>query len=242
MVHYAVFAAYHLSLETSFLADEGATLPKMRSKQSIALSKRGFSESNISILSNTDSSTMCQSDAGEMDRVEELMVLETKIQELGSKSEHLDGLTSPSYASIMAFSVGRELPNACHDDLIGNLAIEEGYLNQLNESDVGPMFPSCRRDWLQSDMQKSMVQEVRQHTETTKLTEDENELSGEYFSPTDGNQSILVYFSSHCVSKGVICEHAKLLRIKFYGSNDKPLGRYLHENLFDQVIYIAFLV
>ena len=28
VLQYALFAAYHLSLETSFLYDEGATLPK----------------------------------------------------------------------------------------------------------------------------------------------------------------------------------------------------------------------
>ena len=74
--------------------------------------------------------------------------------------------------------------------------------------------------------------------EVADLTKDktnEDELSGEYFSATDGHQSILVYFSSHCVSKGTVCERTRLLRIKFYGSFDKPLGRYLRDDLFDQV-------
>jgi hypothetical protein len=30
------------------------------------------------------------------------------------------------------------------------------------------------------------------------------------------------------------------LRIKFYGSFDKPLGRYLHDDLFDQVSCVYF--
>ncbi|KAK4263936.1 hypothetical protein QN277_029286 [Acacia crassicarpa] len=243
VVQYAVFAAYHLSLETSFLADEGATLPKMKPKHSIALAEKVSADNDISMLSNTDNATMCQSEVDDMDRVKELMVLESNLEGLGSESEHLDSLNSPSCASTLGYRAGKVLSNACHDDLIGNSAIESGYLNQSNESEGRPVLPSCRRDCLQPGMQKSMVQEVRQQGEITQLTEDENgekhrndenELSGKCFSASDGNQSLLVYFSSHCVSKGMVCEHAKLLRIKFYSSDDKPLGRYLHENLFDQ--------
>ncbi|KAF2323994.1 hypothetical protein GH714_005903 [Hevea brasiliensis] len=53
--------------------------------------------------------------------------------------------------------------------------------------------------------------------------------------PSDTHQSILVSFSSRCVVKGTVCERSRLLRIKFYGSFDKPLGRYLRDDLFDQV-------
>ncbi|XP_028759080.1 putative 1-phosphatidylinositol-3-phosphate 5-kinase FAB1C [Neltuma alba] len=237
VVQYAVFAAYHLSLETSFLADEGATLPKMRSKNFVALTERVSADNDISILSNS------QSEADNMDSMKELTVLESEIEGLGSEPEHLDGLSSPSHASTIGYSVGKVLSNAGHDDLIGNLAVESGCLNPSNESEGGPILPSCRRDWLQLNMHKSVVQEGRQHGEITQLTKDENdkkyendenEFSAKYFSAADGNQSILVYFTSHCVSKGMVCEHAKLLRIKFYGSDDKPLGRYLRENLFDQ--------
>lgn len=39
VVQYAVFAAYHLAVETSFLADEGASLPEfpLRSPLAVAL-------------------------------------------------------------------------------------------------------------------------------------------------------------------------------------------------------------
>ncbi|KAJ4973349.1 hypothetical protein NE237_006523 [Protea cynaroides] len=58
--------------------------------------------------------------------------------------------------------------------------------------------------------------------------------TGEYFSATDNHESILVSFSSRCVPKGTVCECSQLLHIKFYGSFDKPLGRFLRDNLFDQ--------
>jgi 1-phosphatidylinositol-3-phosphate 5-kinase len=49
------------------------------------------------------------------------------------------------------------------------------------------------------------------------------------------SHSMLVSLSSRCIPKGIVCKHAQLLRIKFYGSSDKPLGRYLSEDLFDEV-------
>ncbi|KAK7825384.1 putative 1-phosphatidylinositol-3-phosphate 5-kinase fab1c [Quercus suber] len=61
---------------------------------------------------------------------------------------------------------------------------------------------------------------------------DENEVSSEYFSATETHQSILVSFSSHCVLKGIVCERFRSLGIKFCGSFDKPLGRYLRDDFF----------
>ena len=60
----------------------------------------------------------------------------------------------------------------------------------------------------------------------------ESEVSSEYFS---------VSFSSRCVLKGTVCERSRLMRIRFYGCFDKPLGRYLRDDLFDQVILIFFV-
>jgi 1-phosphatidylinositol-3-phosphate 5-kinase len=64
---------------------------------------------------------------------------------------------------------------------------------------------------------------------------DQNEFSGELFPTNDNHQSILVSLSSTCIPKSLVCERPQLFRIKFYGSFDKPLGRYLRQDLFDQV-------
>ena len=50
VVQYAVFAAYHLSLETSFLADEGATLPKVIVKNSTDMPESATADTDISII------------------------------------------------------------------------------------------------------------------------------------------------------------------------------------------------
>lgn len=155
VVQYAIFAAYHLSLETSFLADEGATLPKMAIKPADAINSPKSDEQDVVI----DNHMMMNSDT----------------------------ISSPPAV--------------------------EGTI-------------SC------------------EYSERTEVVDDPSE----YYSATDNNQSILVSFSSRCVLNGNVCERSRLLRIKFYGCFDKPLGRYLQDDLFDQVkvqdklfIFTAFI-
>ncbi|XP_020532160.1 putative 1-phosphatidylinositol-3-phosphate 5-kinase FAB1C isoform X2 [Amborella trichopoda] len=52
--------------------------------------------------------------------------------------------------------------------------------------------------------------------------------------PVMDPQSILVLLSSRCILKGTVCERGLLSRIKYYGSFDKSLGRFLHDNLLNQ--------
>lgn len=243
VVQYAIFAAYHLSLETSFLADEGATLPKMRTKHTNTEPDRSTEDINMSIISKTLTPSICPSDTDAMTIVDELMGLELTSNS-GLASEHLGDLNFPSYTHTLDYRTENMLSDECHSDLTSNLKTDWGHSYQCNESEVDNMFPSGMRDHL-SDLQESVVQEERQHgqiAESTKDNIDEDELSSEYFSATDSHQSILVYFSNRCVSKGTVCEQSRLLRIKFYGSFDKPLGRYLRDDLFDQVTRVCFVV
>ncbi|XP_060214639.1 putative 1-phosphatidylinositol-3-phosphate 5-kinase FAB1C isoform X1 [Lycium barbarum] len=152
VVQYAVFAAYHLSLETSFLADEGASLPKVSPAPSIA------DFENLPLFLEQD--------------------------------------TGP----------------------VGSVEIEE----QTNEGSLET-----------SGQEESQPRELG---ELTKLERsDETEASNEFYSAADSRQSILVSFSSRCVLNGTVCVRSRLLRIKFYGSFDKPLGRYLQDDLFGQI-------
>ncbi|KAI4357676.1 hypothetical protein L6164_001610 [Bauhinia variegata] len=235
VVQYAVFAAYHLSLETSFLADEGATLPKMRIK---SMPERATADTDISVISNSLAPAMCPLETDATARAKEIVGLGFELEGLGSESEPLGDLTFPSYTDTVNYKVENALSDACHGDLASNLTVDSGYCNRYYESEGEVILPSIVGDHLQSGLQESLVQEEQQHgeiVESIKVEEiDESELSSEYFSATDGHQSILVYFSSHCVSKETVCEQTRLLRIKFYGSFDKPLGRYLHDDLFGQ--------
>ncbi|XP_074564724.1 putative 1-phosphatidylinositol-3-phosphate 5-kinase FAB1C [Curcuma longa] len=71
-----------------------------------------------------------------------------------------------------------------------------------------------------------------------KLRLDDTHRKFSYIIPGDYSMStherILVSLSSTNVETGIVCERAQLFRIKFYGSFDKPFGRYLQEDLFDE--------
>ena len=185
VIQYAVFAAYHLSLETSFLADEGASLPKIRLKQPgmvRSASERRIVDDGISLVTHSPT---------EKDHEDTTLMQEHEV---------------------------------CED------------------FDPSLIFPSCEVDTEQSDamyvgdIPETPTQEVRGEEENLPQHEghDEEDVSSEYFSAADSHQSILVSFSSRCVLKESVCERSRLLRIKFYGSFDKPLGKYLKDDLFDQ--------
>lgn len=175
VVQYAIFAAYHLSLETSFLADEGASLPKMNIKPSLPEPETMNADNPLSTLSGSTVSPP-------------LEVTDSSIFVEGQ-----DIVVESQSSSPMA---DRDI------EIVSNLLGDE--------------------------------------LETT-TDQDEKQLD-DYYSATDNNQSILVSFSSHCVVNGTVCERSRLLRIKFYGCFDKPLGRYLQDDLFDQVSLFDILL
>ncbi|XP_022882037.1 putative 1-phosphatidylinositol-3-phosphate 5-kinase FAB1C isoform X3 [Olea europaea var. sylvestris] len=210
VVQYAVFAAYHLSLETSFLADEGASLPKMAVKPSSSMSERMSPNNSLSVIpiSTVPSSCPEELDASSIDVGPAEFHLELGLHESLSELGHAssdDACLTDEYRFVNALS------DACDDNLagFGNYA-RAGLIGQ----EEGPSG------------------EVSELAALQRV--DEIEDSSEYCSSNDGLQSILVSFSSRRVLNGTVCERSRLLRIKFYGPSDKPLGRYLQDDLFDQ--------
>ncbi|KAK8582966.1 hypothetical protein V6N13_069732 [Hibiscus sabdariffa] len=229
VVQYAIFAAYHLSLETSFLADEGATLPKMNVKPSISDLEKMQADDTVSIPNSYSTSSFdaivnasAQNDVslsfnpaqGGMESLSELC-----------NQSHF----SPSSGGFILDSYNDELPPGAGLDMDPELFMD---------SKLSTMLPSDIRDFPGSELQETMAEEESHLGGIQELVKsenfDEDGASSKYFSATDKHQSILVSFSSRCVLKGTVCERARLLRIKFYGSFDKPLGRYLQDDLFDQ--------
>ncbi|XP_026440763.1 1-phosphatidylinositol-3-phosphate 5-kinase FAB1B-like isoform X2 [Papaver somniferum] len=134
VVQYGISAVYHLALETSFLADEGASFP-LKSPITVAYNP---SANNVEALESTGGGELSSSD----------------LTTLGQDRKN-----------------SREEQGSSKED-----------------------FPQCTTD----------------------------------------HQSILVSLSTRCVWKGTVCERAHIFRIKYYGSSDKPLGRFLRDHLFDQ--------
>ena len=52
------------------------------------------------------------------------------------------------------------------------------------------------------------------------------------------SESILILKSSRNALKGTICEQSHFSQIKFYKNFDVPLGKFLRDNLFNQVIFV----
>ncbi|VFQ66533.1 unnamed protein product [Cuscuta campestris] len=149
VVQYAVFAAYHLSLETSFLTDEGASLPKMAPQKSA-----------------------------------------------DGESCHLSLEFEDGMSNIFPRNIAS---SASTDDLL--------YAQEDTEVLKSPTIG--RVDGIADPI-------------------------ADCYSAGENHQSILVSFSSRCVLNDTLCERPRLLRIQFYGFFDKPLGRYLQDELFGQ--------
>jgi 1-phosphatidylinositol-3-phosphate 5-kinase len=77
--------------------------------------------------------------------------------------------------------------------------------------------------------------------EDRAATHGHNENHNEYFQTSDNPQSILVILSIACPLRGIVCKQSQFLRIKFYGTFDKPLGRYFREDLFVQVDALIYI-
>ncbi|XP_015882443.3 putative 1-phosphatidylinositol-3-phosphate 5-kinase FAB1C [Ziziphus jujuba] len=240
VVQYAVFAAYHLSLETSFLADEGATLPKMtQGGHPIAIPERVTADFSISAIPDSLAPTNSEVAADGYAQDEETLILNPERE----GSELLSGHFGPGYGfSLSSRSID------CVDGsaffTISHLASNMGFdssPNQFKDIKQSTALPSNIRKFSQSEFpelsapEESRPEDIHELTKSERI--DENDVSSEYFSSADTQQSILVSLSSRCVLKGTVCERSRLMRIKFYGRFDKPLGMYLRDDLFDQAIY-----
>lgn len=211
VVQYAIFAAYHLSLETSFLADEGATLPKTEAKSPRFTSAKMTSDKATAILT-TDHRQ--EADVRPINYRSANLDLDIELQDSLSELGEI-GCDDVSTTDELEYRVA--LSEACAE----NLALDV----KLNES-LG-----------QADGQSGEASEL----EVTERCDDAEPSTG-YYSTNDNHESILVSFSSHCILNGTVCERSRLLRVKFYGPSDKPLGRFLRDDLFDKVILSFFIV
>ncbi|KAI3453111.1 hypothetical protein Pfo_009774 [Paulownia fortunei] len=219
VIQYAVFAAYHLSLETSFLADEGASLPKIGAKSShftpekMTLDKVISIPDSVVVTSYREEVDVPPINIGSADLNLELGLQES-LSELGEVG--YDDVSIPD-----EFRYRKALSEACAE----NLALD---------ATLADMRRTCPRVRTHTPME-SIGQLDDQSGEVSELAAaDDAEASSEYYSANDNNESILVSFSSHCILNGTVCERSRLLRVKFYGLSDKPLGRYLRDDLFDK--------
>ncbi|MFQ6642764.1 hypothetical protein Gotur_018666 [Gossypium turneri] len=279
VVQYGVFAAYHLALETSFLADEGATLPELplKSPLTVALPDKPSSiDRSISVIPGfTISSSGKPIVSQPIDEVQK----SNKAISVRPSSDNIDPPGKCTGVSSSCLSKGTHaqitFKGSPSDliEIIGSLSDSGAYISyndvpSLNDASskvdgVDPKesveTPASIGEALMGDQFLSKAPEQggatannhadsnmlsANHVGGTELASSKRETinsneevvsSKEEFPPSPSDhQSILVSLSTRCVWKGTVCERSHLLRIKYYGSFDKPLGRFLRDNLFDQ--------
>lgn len=281
VIQYGVFAAYHLALETSFLADEGASLPELplKSPLTVALPDKPLSISrSISTFSGlvtpTSGNLQVSNNIPRYDA--DIMLLNDMKTPLFQRSseagnypvstsasvcpcDDMNGLSPENYqqaedeqsisaaATITTSTSSPEYSsNSSRQDeetngFVGHLDSESARYNcQIIEENSACIERegTCIADDIHMD--NNQIMEKQPGSFDLEISQQEynqrgdvHELLREEFSASD-HQSILVSLSSRCIWKGTVCERAHLFRIKYYGSFDKPLGRFLRDNLFDE--------
>lgn len=285
VVQYGIFAAYHLALETSFLADEGASLPELslNSPINVALPDKPSSmDRSISIVPGF---TVGQQESQPSDDAQksncvppqtsatflQMEMASSPSLPNGPNLQYTQPISNSINSSAFSFrpSSKQEVSDSGHCNILPCHAFEDTKLDSLESlevmgfaSNVGEafmydhlIFRDCESletlaegtvanssqnyydatvtDQLGTSEMISMQQDIKNHHEEPRSSKEEFPPS-----PSD-HQSILVSLSSRCVWKGTVCERSHLFRIKYYGNFDKPLGRFLRDHLFDQVLFLS---
>ncbi|KAK3013615.1 hypothetical protein RJ639_009318 [Escallonia herrerae] len=284
VVRYGVFAAYHLALETSFLADEGASLPELPLKSPITVAlpdKPSCNDQSISVVPATEKLQDTYSrelygtnnglliDINPSDNNTPMFKLDMAQASLleGPNMHTLDRDATDSFTEYSAsVASSSSLGHYSHEALQSepsNHAPDEnnkvGLTKSLEtETAIGKTSGVVGNGNLVSNTcgsPETIVQVSGQYCADGNLLpanwssnyglscleldsnnhrEEVEKLEEGFSSSPCEHQSILVSLSTRCVWKGTVCERACLLRIKYYGSFDKPLGRFLRHHLFDQ--------
>lgn len=217
-IQYGVFSAYHLALETSFLADEGASLPELPLQTPITVAWLHL----INHQRLTDQYLAL------------LFQVQKSLQLLNYWVSHIMPMaTLPPWITVYS-----DITTSKDDGLVPTLEPRQLSFH-MEEASVQ------KDQWSVLPCATEQVTDGA-YTKESTVTGDQNDSrheqvdssKGDFLPTASDHQSILVSLSTRCVWKGSVCERAHLLRIKYYGSFDKPLGRFLRDNLFDQVPFI----
>ncbi|KAK9726843.1 hypothetical protein RND81_05G241000 [Saponaria officinalis] len=274
VVQYGIFAAYHLALETSFLADERASLPEHLFKESmhVALPNKSVTiERSISVVSGfpvpteskqenlekppmIDSLTISSSNGCDMQNAEcektSSLSVDSDTQEASPSGSRLTSnvtfnrSSSACGAEPVCFEVSSISKTSSKKHMEDAINTEASAVTSRNPSSHDyfkadysvPLTPKDHEVFSEDDCSVGYSKaDYSERQDTKGMIQDELGLPKEEFLPSPSDrQSILVSLSSRCVWKGTVCERSHLFRIKYYGSFDKPLGRFLQDNLFDQ--------
>lgn len=266
VLQYGVFAAYHLALETSFLADEGATLPEfpLNSPITVALpDKSSTIERSISTIPGftlpASEKTLGPQSVGEPQRsnsvpisnlldgtivsVCENQCYETYNLPASMSSQYVKPSISSSIEGFQHPSLDQASNDALEDQALVGLVLSSSEVDRVSATGDTDIHSDSKIKTMQSDYTNTGTRNSLDlpslQPDGKQIPEEQPALKEEFPPSPSDHQSILVSLSSRCVWKGTICERSHLFRIKYYGSFDKPLGRFLRDHLFDQVTLLS---
>ncbi|KAG9141024.1 hypothetical protein Leryth_012606 [Lithospermum erythrorhizon] len=252
VVQYGIFAAYHLGLETSFLADEGASLPQLPLNSPITVALPDKTSSIDRSISTIPGFTLPVN--------EKSLGAQSVGQPPTSQSDASALMTRTtgdpiSYANPSVSSSGHYVPYSYLDgpspcgpseslvnpnnshDTSSSFADTVQIQHNLGHSDAPEkkeVFSASGNDCSEVDATRACADLSSAQVDGKHVLEAPVSLKEEFPPSPSDHQSILVSLSSRCVWKGTVCERSHLFRIKYYSNFDKPLGRYLRDHLFDQ--------
>ncbi|KAL8466428.1 hypothetical protein ACS0TY_035500 [Phlomoides rotata] len=265
VLQYGVFAAYHLALETSFLADEGASLPvfPLNSPITVALpdksstiersistipgftlpaSEKTLEPQSVSGPQRSNSVPISNLVEGTTVSVCENQCLETYNLPASMSSQHVNPSILSSIEGFQHSSLDQPSHDALEDQALVDLVLSSGAkpfeADSVAATGDSDTYSDSKIKIMQSDYgntgagNSSDISSLQ--PDGKQILEEQPALKEEFPPSPSDHQSILVSLSSRCVWKGTICERSHLFRIKYYGSFDKPLGRFLRDHLFDQ--------
>ncbi|MED6126911.1 hypothetical protein PIB30_083072 [Stylosanthes scabra] len=274
VVQYGVFAAYHLALETSFLADEGASPLEfpLKSPITVALPDKPSSiERSISTIPGYTILTPREHQGAEPIKIpnsNDGLRIENTLSTCSNLVEKpvVGDLVHTHEVSGDAFQTAQETPSSYCSVFLPNYSSKEGDIegpkdffqyrqekrretmlnNDLTSDSFGTLEPlgpvgnnQIRTTALSACEGGTPEPLYVKHDNNNKIYDDMIPSKEDFPPSTSDHQSILVFLSTRCVWKGTVCERSHLVRIKYYGSSDKPLGRFLRDQLFDQVFVIT---
>ncbi|KAL6560021.1 hypothetical protein OROGR_005138 [Orobanche gracilis] len=266
VVQYGVFAAYHLALETSFLADEGASLPEFPFNSPITVALPDKSSSIGRSISTIPGFTVSASEKSPgppsySEPHRSISVPTSDLIKMTTASiqgneclgiHNLHDPMNPQYDQSFISSSLEDFQHSSSNEPSSQHASQDGGFVDLALSAEAKTFETDRGgatgdSYMSNDFGNSetkIMQSDYCEIDSTGSVLDPSSLQPdgkeqpalkEEFPPSPSDhQSILVSLSSRCVWKGTVCERSHLFRIKYYGSFDKPLGRFLRDHLFDQ--------
>eukprot|EP00850_Spirogloea_muscicola_P003685 SM000015S01185 [mRNA] locus=s15:293391:303876:+ [translate_table: standard] len=236
VVQYAVFAAYHLALETSFLADEGATVPRPLQASLLPGAVANGHRLAAHKAADNDANTLAPAlEDGANQKV--LVEGPRKAGDFGGFPPALAPLQIPAAEALEQLYLsgpGRSLSWSAR--AASNFHREEGKPRDSAAPAAGNVEQEGESGWEQAT-EREEAEGGATNAEKEGKKDDNGGCTAVVAQaqpsspPSSDHKAILISASSRCLRKGTVCDKPELRRIKYYGATDMPLGRFLCEGL-----------